>query len=359
MTNLRQPKNAEEIEARASEWIGRRELGSWNESDRLALEIWLSELLAHRVAFVRLEIGWRRTERLVALRPPMREPARDIAVQRGWTLLLRTVAAVAIVAAMGVAGTLYFSHDSEQIYATPVGGHQLIALADGSTVELNTDTVLHARGRSVELVKGEAYFRIKHDAAHPFVVRAGGHRVTDLGTAFIVRNDMNRIVVRLLQGSARIETNSNAAGQGTVLSPGDVAFASARTLSVRKATMQKLEDDLSWRRGVLIFDGTTLAAAAAEFNRYNREKLVIADPDCGPHDHRRNIPVEQRRPVWPRCGSCTWPASRNAWIRNRCHAPNQLISVKQGARGTAGRMEGEICDHPVTASFYLPALSAP
>ena len=85
------------------------------------------------------------------------------------TLLLRTVAAVAIVAAMGVAGTLYFSHDSEQIYATPVGGHQLIALADRSTVELNTDTVLHARGRSVELVKGEAYSRIKHDAAHPFV----------------------------------------------------------------------------------------------------------------------------------------------------------------------------------------------
>ncbi len=33
----------------------------------------------------------------------------------------------------------------------------------------------------------------------------------------------------------------------------------------------------AWRRGMLIFDRTTLADAAAEFNRYNDTKLVIAD----------------------------------------------------------------------------------
>ena len=45
---------ATEIEAKASEWIGRRELDSWSEDDNRALKAWLDESLAHRVAFVRL-----------------------------------------------------------------------------------------------------------------------------------------------------------------------------------------------------------------------------------------------------------------------------------------------------------------
>jgi transmembrane sensor len=34
---------------------------------------------------------------------------------------------------------------------------------------------------------------------------------------------------------------------------------------------------LGWRRGMLVFDHTTLADMAGEYNRYNREKIVIAD----------------------------------------------------------------------------------
>ncbi|HSZ73536.1 MAG TPA: hypothetical protein VK779_01860, partial [Rhizomicrobium sp.] len=40
---------------------------------------------------------------------------------------------------------------------------------------------------------------------------------------------------------------------------------------------QVLANDLAWRRGVLVFEDTTLADAAQEFNRYNSEKIVIAD----------------------------------------------------------------------------------
>jgi transmembrane sensor len=35
---------------------------------------------------------------------------------------------------------------------------------------------------------------------------------------------------------------------------------------------------LSWRQGYLSFDKTTLADAVAEFNRYNKRKIVIEDP---------------------------------------------------------------------------------
>jgi transmembrane sensor len=36
-----------------------------------------------------------------------------------------------------------------------------------------------------------------------------------------------------------------------------------------------MKDKLGWRHGVLIFDNTPLVEVAAEFNRYNRTKLVV------------------------------------------------------------------------------------
>jgi len=38
------------------------------------------------------------------------------------------------------------------------------------------------------------------------------------------------------------------------------------------------EDLLSWREGLLVFRGTPLVEAAAEFNRYNAHKLMVDDP---------------------------------------------------------------------------------
>jgi transmembrane sensor len=37
------------------------------------------------------------------------------------------------------------------------------------------------------------------------------------------------------------------------------------------------EQLLEWRDGLLVFHDTSLRDAAAEFNRYNRRKIVIAD----------------------------------------------------------------------------------
>lgn len=65
--------------------------------------------------------------------------------------------------------------------------------------------------------------------------------------------------------------------QSAVLKPGDVVVATADTMHLTRKTEEDLSKQLGWRRGVLIFDNTTLATAAKEFNRYNRRKLVIGD----------------------------------------------------------------------------------
>jgi transmembrane sensor len=269
---------AMDVEAQAAAWLRHRHFWNWTQDEQAKLDAWLTEALAHRVAFWRLNAALARTERLAALRPADPEE-RAAANGRVWPMVLRVTAACAIVAVLGAAGVSYYPNAQEETYATPVGGREVITLGDGSHVELNTDTVLRARAnhRAVELVRGEAYFQIRHDAAHPFAVTVGGHRVTDLGTKFLIRDEPDHVEVALIEGRARIDAIDKGRAHSAVLTPGDVAVATADKMSITTKSTQSLVSALGWRSGVLVFKYTTLAEAAAEFNRYNRKKLVIAD----------------------------------------------------------------------------------
>jgi transmembrane sensor len=271
-----------QIEASAAAWLERRNFAAWSAQDQAALDSWLDREIAHRVAYVRLNTAWNRTQRLAALRQPMNEQGAPAA--KGWfsPLLLRIAAVAGIVAVIGAGATMALLHPRERVFSTAIGGHETVTFADGSRIELNTSTSLRARMTSSERVvwldRGEAYFEIKHDAAHPFVVMVGDHRVTDLGTKFRVRRDTSHLEVAVVQGRVTFDTpDSKKLSALAVLTPGDVATASGKNLVVKRQSAQTLTNELSWRQGVLVFDRTTLAQAAAEFNRYNSDKLVIAD----------------------------------------------------------------------------------
>jgi transmembrane sensor len=273
--------SAKEARAQAGQWLERREFGPWTNADQAELDAWLAASPSNMVAFLRVERVWDRAERLRALNRPMREQS-PAPRKSPLSVLPKLAAAFAFVVAFGI-GAYLMSGNGEKFYETPVGIRKTITFADGSKVELNTDTVLRAQvtdnGRMAELVKGEAFFQIQHDAAHPFVVTAAGYRVTDLGTKFLVRRDGERLEVTLVEGSARVDpAGPEAHGRSTILSPGDMVLATDQGLKVTKKTTPVLANEMAWRRGLLIFNHATLAEAAAEFNRYNNQKLVIANP---------------------------------------------------------------------------------
>lgn len=278
MSALQQTQDvtAEKIEARASYWLGRREFGNLNEQDQKEFETWLEASTAHRVAFVRLESSWNRTVRLAALRTPnVEQKAERGKRSRPLTYIAAlSVVSLAFVAALSV----YMLRPAETVYATAIGGHKTVTLEDGTIVELNTDTLLRARissqSRIVQLDRGEAFFHVRHEAARPFVVTAVGDRVIDLGTQFVVRNDLGRLKVSLIEGRARFEATG---APKQILAPGDVVIANGKIISLTKMSTKDLTSDCSWRRGLLTFRHTALGEAAAEFNRYNDKKLVIAD----------------------------------------------------------------------------------
>ena len=184
--------SASNIDAQAMDFILKRNLDDWTAEDQAEFDTWLSQSLAHKTAYWRLNSIWRRADRLTALRPlaPQTTPALPGSSRR--TTILKAAAALVLFAGAGGIVSFLLSGPRTQTYATPVGGHKSIELADGSRIELNTDTVLRARvdaqRRFVELVQGEALFHVKHDAAHPFTVIAAQHRITDLGTSFVTSN---------------------------------------------------------------------------------------------------------------------------------------------------------------------------
>ena len=272
-----------QTEEAAARWLLRQEDGEWSQEDQAELDAWLQAATENKMAYWRLEHGWRKVDRMAALRgAPI--PARP---ERRWLGDWRPAAVAASIAACLLAGALIWSPAgllSHRSYQTEVGGRETVPLADGSKVELNTQTRLRAavtaRSREVWLDKGEAYFEVAHDPSRPFVVHAGAKTVTVLGTKFSVRRNGDQVEVAVVEGRVRVaDTASVAAMPPPVLTRGDTAIADGPSMIVAAKSVERVASELSWRQGLLTFDQSTLADVAGEFNRYNRKKLVVAAGD--------------------------------------------------------------------------------
>ena len=71
-------------------------------------------------------------------------------------------------------------------------------------------------------------------------------------------------------------------------------------MSVTAMGTRDLQTELGWRRGVLVFYHTTLADAVDEINRYNTQKLVIADPVAAGMRMNGTFPANDVEAVWAR-----------------------------------------------------------
>jgi transmembrane sensor len=275
---------ADRTDERASDFLIRRyDVEGWNESDQAELDSWLEESLANRTAYWRLKATWERADRLDALRP-MSPPTPTPLTRQFPKPGLKLAAAITLLAVVG--GAMWFTGQQPQsrTFATAVGERSNLQLPDGSRVELTTNTTIRvangAADRKVWLDKGEAFFQIVHDDRRPFVIHALDFKVVDLGTEFSVRREADRIQVMVLKGSVQMDPPQSAEDRKPVrLSAGETAVADNRSISVSRKSESQLADALSWRSGILVFRGATLSEVAAEFNRYNAEKIIIDDPD--------------------------------------------------------------------------------
>lgn len=263
---------AEIVDRTAADWLARRDSGEWSRAEQAEFERWLAEATEHRLAWLRLEAAWERAD---ILRPrPQAEP-RPAWKRRRWA-----AAAAAVVVATS---SLVAAQALPRSYATPVGGARTEALADGARVQLNTDTkILVSRGdqKPVRLQKGEAYFVVPAEQGRSLIVDAGEYEIAAEGAAFAVRRQHDRVAVTVETGQVAVRRRGAAAGSApaVICRAGEVLYALPEATRIVSRSPEKVQEALGWRRGLVIFDDSRLADVAAEFNRYNETKLVIADP---------------------------------------------------------------------------------
>jgi transmembrane sensor len=205
------------------------------------------------------------------------------------------IAATLAVAAAGLAwwrasnGTASRQQSAtERIVETAVGARDSVRLPDGTRIVLAPASRLAiaagygAGAREVTLV-GAASFEVRHDAAHPFVVHAGGAEIRDVGTAFTVRTDgvdaTDGVAVAVREGSVSFDARRPGGGTasgGVVLAAGDRAElrANQQVVAMRGAAS---DADTAWMDGRLVYRGTPLAAVRADLRRWYGAEVRVAD----------------------------------------------------------------------------------
>ena len=158
-----------------------------------------------------------------------------------------------------------------------------VTLGDGSQVELNLGTELvysnYKNQRRVTLKKGEAFFKVSHDAAHPFIVHAGNGQVQVTGTQFNVWKYEDQVRVTLLEGSVQIASDQV---HGSVpLTPGMQASYQQGDATPRVRAINPNDSALAWRQGKLVLDNLALVDALPLINRYLNKPVMLADAGTG------------------------------------------------------------------------------
>lgn len=160
-----------------------------------------------------------------------------------------------------------------------------VTLGDGSQVELNLGSELtysnYKDQRQVTLRKGEAFFEVRHDSNHPFVVKAAQGQVKVTGTQFNVWMYEDQVRVTLVEGSVLVTSNNALPGDGFRLEPGTQARYKNGDYAPQISQTYANDSSLAWRSGKLVLDNLALSDALPLINRYLSAPLMLADQATG------------------------------------------------------------------------------
>lgn len=305
------------LDQEAASWIAQIAGGSMSGEDRLALAEWIARSPGHARAIRSMAALWGNiddtldelllerkktslTETLVAwfsARPIQFSGALATAAVVAGALFLvpATLLSPSDPAASGAQIAVQEAIGELEVYETAKGKTETITLTDGSTIHLNTDSVIQVRfssdKREVKLLRGEGLFEVAKDADRPFRVYAGGELVEAIGTAFVVRVESDVMAVTVTEGKVSVDTiaddgvptpaseESEEPRERRFVTAGQRLRIKAGLGEVEKVDQQQIEQQIAWRSGLIIFNGETLEECLAEIGRYRSERIVIADPE--------------------------------------------------------------------------------
>ncbi|NRF38107.1 FecR family protein [Pedobacter foliorum] len=170
-----------------------------------------------------------------------------------------------------------------KVLQTPSGDKSKIILEDGTQVNLNSKTQLKypasfsRKNREVHL-NGEAFFDVKKDSEHPFIIHTKHMSIRVLGTAFDVKvyEDDSFIETTLVRGLIQITLNNKPA-EKIILKPNQkftLADKNNVNYTIVPLTYYNSRDsssnsimEISWLNDRLVFKNQTFVSIAREAER--------------------------------------------------------------------------------------------
>jgi ferric-dicitrate binding protein FerR (iron transport regulator) len=152
----------------------------------------------------------------------------------------------------------------------PAGKSYAFQMADGSKVWLNAVSelrfpLLFTRPERLVELKGEAYFKVAHNAGQPFTVQVNGLTVKALGTEFNIRSyNKENTYISLVTGSVEI---ANALNERIILSPGEAVVLANRNDHLQKEPFDEAMV-LGWMQGMYYFRDEQLQHIAVVAERW-------------------------------------------------------------------------------------------
>jgi len=289
----------------ASEWLLRMDNPARTEEDVNEWLRWCDEDSENLAAFEAFQSDWRDLDAL-KVDAHTEEPApgpgpgpgrvsddleretRRLSISRMQRWKLAVPLAVAACLALVAVAVILLPHERElsipreQVAAMQT--NRAATLPDGSRVILNAQTSINVdfngSKRNLELSAGEAYFKVKHDRQHPFIVHAGDISVTAIGTAFDVRREPDGVTVTVEEGTVEIAGNVLATKGLPTMWRAEAGYRLTYSSQGRTAMIASVDTSsaLKWRSGELAYVWEPLGAVVEDLNRYSEHKVIIKDP---------------------------------------------------------------------------------
>ena len=259
----------------AIEWSIRLTYNRPDPATRAAFQAWLADDETHRLAWARMQsLSGHFAGVPSGLARQALEKLPEARLQRRQVLKLLALFAVVGTTAWGTRETAPWQRLMAD-YSTRVGEHQRWTLADGSQLELNTDSAVRvyfdARQRRIDLLRGELYLVSGADSAslqqRPLQVTTTLATFTAHGSRCNIRQYADACRLGVAEGTVNIQPRS---GTGAVAQPGE-------TWQVTRDNVLRLpgnaEDAAAWRDGLLTARAMPLAELLDELGRYRNGYL--------------------------------------------------------------------------------------
>jgi ferric-dicitrate binding protein FerR (iron transport regulator) len=162
----------------------------------------------------------------------------------------------------------------------PAGKSYAFQMTDGSKIWINAVSELRfpllftQQERKLQL-KGEAYFKVAHQATQPFIVQVNGLTVKALGTEFNIKSyNGESTFISLVNGSVSVE---NAKGERIILSPGEAVTVASSNSPLQKETFDETMV-LGWMQGLYYYHNEKLQQIAVVAERWFDIQVKLKDP---------------------------------------------------------------------------------